>query len=298
MSQMEMLRGGVHAGLIETKRSDWGQCAGEEVIRLGATRGLDVTKPDYGVYASVLHHAAIADLIVIAMRAQGPRWQYAHPVDLWEPNSFLDPVSGQLRRFLACSSWNKNRLNYETHCWATLGDVSVLNRPMQIVVAVTGRLHEGRRGGHWSRGLWNPNLRRLRFRRRDGSAFEGTWLQIWREEHDHISREKWLETLLEDDVLRDILFVVEVPVPEESERRRIRDLALKKLDYLHKIQSVPDRQMATCRNPLDPCPFLDACWGHPECNPADMTMFDALDESRSPTLATANSKPNLQATTI
>jgi hypothetical protein len=88
---------------------------------------------------------------------------------------------------------------------------------MQQIVLVLGVHRDGRRHSPWAKGLLHPANRKLRFRKRQGSSTEGfkdTWERAWREDHAEIDRMAWLQAMLEDCVLRDVCFNVDIPVPE------------------------------------------------------------------------------------
>jgi hypothetical protein len=109
-------------------------------------------------------------------------------------------------------------------------------------------------------------------------GFKDSWQPVYREEHDEIPRDRWLQSMRDDDVFSDALFVVNVPVPEAPQIQIIRDLAQRQLQRLDDIlpgklytgpPHIPEKQLTTCRNPLHPCPFRACCWSDPESKPED-----------------------------
>jgi len=210
------------------------------------------------LYRCAINHACAADLITTAIKEP---WSLSDGI-------YTDSTGGYLRRLVPVSTWNENRQNYEIRSWYSLGEVCRLNMPMQMVVAVLGPMNGGRRHGYWSKALLHPQKSSLRFKKRSRHTIDGfkeTWIPCWREDHDEITREKWLEAMNLDGVLRESLFVVPIPVPEELERQRIVDLGKRQMERIIQLEETPDFQLSTCDGPLAPCPFRICCpSGHPK----------------------------------
>lgn len=273
---MEMFHAAVRQALVED-HPDPGENAGEHFVTLAADRGLDLNRDHTNLYRCAVNHAAAADIIVTAAR-KGEAWRVPDPPNAsWISSALMDPGGRQLRRFLAVSSWSDERAFYETRSWFSLGEVCQYRLPMQMVVAVLGVMNGGRRHGYWSKALLHPQHSSLRFRRRSRGSVEGfkeTWIPVWREEHDEIDREKWLQGMLDDGVLQESLFVVNIPVPEESEVFKIQELGKRQVDRVSALKLLPEKQLTTCHDPLSPCPFRVCCWSQPESHPQD-GGFDA-----------------------
>lgn len=268
MSPTEMLSTAVRRALIEDD-PDPGERAGEHMVTLAAARGLDVDS-SINLYRCAINHAAIANIVVTAIRQNGERWIPSVPLDGWDSSVMMSPDGRYLRRFLAVSHWSADRAFYEKHSWYALGEIAHYKIPMQLVVAVLGPISAGRRHSHWSKALLHPYGSELRFRLRKRAKVEGfteTWRPVYREEHDEIERSKWLSAMMADDVLDESLFVVDLPVPEEAACREIRELARRQLDALNAITSLPEKQLSTCHNPIMPCAFRASCWAEPESTP-------------------------------
>jgi hypothetical protein len=264
-------------------------------MTLCAERGLELPNRNQHLYPSAISHAAVADMVVTAIRNQNHEvWQPGpDPVDSWISSVQLDPTGTRLRRFLAVSTWSADRELYERQSWYCLGEVAHYGMPMQLVVAVLGPMVNGRRHNPWAKGLLHPQGSDLRFKLRRRSSVEGfkeSWKPIYREEHDEIQRERWLGAMAMDEVLPELLFVVEIPVPEDS--AAIRKLAAHQLERMAGLRWTPPKQLSTCRNPIHPCPFQACCWGQPETKPS-FNGYDArpaLQLSRSvPGMSTRNS---------
>lgn len=292
----EMVRMGVLAGLTVTDRDDYGEYAGEEVVTLAAERGMDIDRNKYNIHRAVMNHAGIADIVTTAIRKKGaPAWQVLTKGSTWNSSALVDPDGKYLRRFLPVGNWNAERQEHEIRSWYGLGEVCMAKMPMQMVIAQLGSMVGGRRHGHWTKALLHPQHSSLRFKLRSRAKVDGfreTWIPVFREEHDDIERERWLEAMHADDVLREVLFVVEIPLPGELEAERIRDMGKRKLDAAAKVTKLPEKQLSTCDGPLAPCPFRGCCWGEPETVPSP-GMFHAVSETRVPTPQTTDSSnPN------
>lgn len=280
MTSMEMLLASVRAGLTESVRSDFGEVAGEHLMSLAENRGLDNVQGCH-VYDCAIHHAALADIVVTAIRKpQESPWEPAGGIEgqAWSSSAYLEPSGEALRGILLVSSWSEERRNSAVRTWSTLGEVCQFGLPMRLAVAVVGSMISGRRRSPFSKGLLHPINRSLRFQRRSKgwtNGFRETWQPIWREDHAEIERQAWLQAMLEDEVLQEHLFVVDIAVPGEVQRSRIRDMAARKLDELAGLKVLPDPRLEVCRDPIHPCPFLECCWSTPESQPEE-GAFDPL----------------------
>lgn len=277
LTSIDMVRRAVTAALLVDEHDNPGEYAGEEVVTLASERGLDADHTN--LYRSVMNHAAIADMIATAIRQPTDRaWTVAAPSPGWRGSAMLDPDGSKLRRFLPCSTWNPERQEHEIRSWYGIGEVCMLNMPMQMVVVNLGPMSGGRRHSPWAKALLHPQHSSLRFRKRSRGTIDGfkeTWIPIFREEHDEIDRDRWYQAMIEDEVLKELLFVVDIPVPGELEAGLIRDMARRKLDAARRVTELPDKQLSTCDGPLAPCPFRGCCWAAPEMVPT-IQSFDAV----------------------
>ena len=261
----QMLQAALRVGLT-SDRSDFGEAAGEQCYGMGVTPGLDT--PHYDVHAEVCHLACIADVVTTAIRKASDRpWAIPEPIDLrdrgsgtWQPACFLSPDGLHLRRVVLASSWSDDRHYNECRSWFSLGEVCAYGLPMQQAVIVLGQNRSGKRHSPWTKGLRHPKNKKLRFRKKHdvSQPFKETWLPVWREDFDDISTREWLQTMLEDGVLKDVCFSVEIAVPEKAARQKILDLAARKLDALAKAAELPDPQFTNCNWPK-PCAFRAPC---------------------------------------
>jgi hypothetical protein len=79
--------------------------------------------------------------------------------------------------------------------------------------------------------------------------------------------------MLDDGVLPEVLFVRNVPVPERSVSKNIRELAKRQMEKLERMARPPDKQLATCWDLISPCPFRVCCHGTPETEPGQVVGF-------------------------
>lgn len=263
LSGNELLQGALRESLTIDPSSvdDLGEHAGSAVMGLADDRGLD-TSP-HMQHTSVLHHAALADIITAAIRNKHKEpWtpledKFLTSAARWRSGAYAEP-SGELRRVVLAHGWNDERHYKECHSWQTLGEVCVYNQPMTMAVIVLGENRDGRRHGVWAKGLLHPSGNgQLRFARKQykQQGFKETWQPIWREEHAEISRRKWLQAMLDDDVLRHVCFTVRVEIPPAQIRDRILKLAIDKLCMLGRHKALPSPSLSVCDSP--PCPYRE-----------------------------------------
>ena len=270
-----VLYGAVRTGLTET-RDDFGQAAGETVMELAEDRGMD--RPLGGdLYRSIIHHAALADLVTGAIRKPlDAPWSIPEPEMVngvpWDSSAYLDPSGTKLRRVLFVSHWTDERHYREVRSWYATGEVCAYKLPMQMAVVVLGQHRDGRRAGPWTKGFLHPQNHKLRFRKKSRSSsevFSEKWEQVWREDRGEIDNRTWLQAMMDDDVLRDVLFTVDIPVPDPEMVRRVRAMASRKLERVRKIVALPEASLSVCEG----CPFKACCWSEPEFLPGTNNGF-------------------------
>ncbi len=259
----DLLAAGIREGLT-TKRTDYGDAAGERVVAIARDRELVKDTPD--VYASVIHLASLADIISCAIRKpQDQPWGVPPPMEVgkglpWHSSAFLAPSGEFLRRVVLVSSWSKDRHYGEARSWYSLGEVCAYGIPMQAVVVVIGSFRDGKYHSAWSKGLRHPINKGLRFKRKNyiGKGFKESWAEIWREDYDQISTQEWLDKMFDDDIMQDLCFRVDIPVPEEANRQMIVDLAKRKLGRIYSEKELPEQKLSTCDFPI-PCIHRNHC---------------------------------------
>jgi len=277
----EFLIQAMTAGLTEREREDFGDVAGETIMDLAVSPGLE-TPASRNLHESVIHHAALADILTTAVRRPGtPGWLKPTPTKLgghlWHSGAFLDPSGDHLRRISLVTSWNDERHYSELRSWYSLGEVAAYRLPMKVVVIVLGQHRDGRRHGPFTKGFLHPHNFKLRFRKKQKvmhETFSDRWEKVWREDRGEISTKDWLEAMLEDDILRDACFVVDLPLPPEGQLVRVGDMAARKLDRLMTMTKAPEASLSVCDRPA--CPFKGCCWSETLYTPSTKSGFTTV----------------------
>lgn len=258
----------------EPQDGAFGEVAGSAVLQLAQDRGIESALPH--IYGQVIHHAALADILVSTLRKPtDPPWLVPQNVQSWTPSCFLAPDGGSLRRIVLVSHWTEARHYSECRSWFSLGEVCHYKMPMQMAVLIIGQERNGKRSSPWVSGFCHPMNKQLRFRKKSKVAtevFNDKWAKILREDHAEISRETWLAAMLQDDVLPEVAFKVDIPVPEEVQRQRIVDMAARKLEQLYAITEKPEASLSVCDWPVK-CPFHQCCHVLPERDPNEKNGF-------------------------
>lgn len=261
LTGVEMVQMALRAAFL-SDREDYNELAGETVMELGSDRGMNTNS--HQVYGSCQHHAVLSDLLSTAIRGKQAPWGAPETLDgetyQWESGALLDPSGAFLRRVILASSWSEERHFAEVNSWRSIGEVAHYGLPMQQVVAVLGPHRDGKRHSPFTKGLIHPRSGKLRFRKKSQSTstdFKDSWDRIWREDRAEITNHEWLSAMESDDVLKEHLFTVEIPVPSASDIGRIRDMAARKLERLREMTSEPEPNLSTCYLPQ--CPFVICC---------------------------------------
>ena len=152
---------------------------------------------------------------------------------------------------------------------------------MQIVVAVLGPHRDGKRHSHFTKGLMHPKNGKLRFRKKSNSTtteFKDTWQKVWREDYAGITSHDWLSAMAEDGVLKESLFILNVPVPEEDEIQRLLGMIELKLEMLRNGASIPEPSQSLCDYPMR-CPYIICCHERRQ-EPSERLGFVAIESLR------------------
>lgn len=253
----EALYRAIEYGLQDDSGDDPGDAASEHLMELATSRGLDSNQED--ILGEAEHLGGIAAFVTWLLRT-GAAWKRPEAIKLpngtlWTPGAFLSADEGHLRRVVLCGRWDAYRLVEEEHDWRTL-ESAIYGVPMDLIVVVLGQERNGRRHGPLCKGWTHPVSKTLRFRKRDGSEFDGAWNAIFREQSD-FSREDWLEAMTEDQVLPEAIKIHQVGVL--FERISYPDAAQKKLDAAIQEKSAPDPQFSRCFDRFRPCQFRSCC---------------------------------------
>lgn len=272
----QMLQRGVHAGLLESERKDFGQAAGEHLFSLAVEPG--ILSDQHDLHSEVVHLSALADIVTSALRKPTDgSWRVPETLPTWTPSCLMSPDGAFLRRVVFVTSWSIDRQHSICRAWSSLGPVCHYEIPMQILVIVLGSHRDGRYHSFWTRGLRHPVSRQLRFRKKTDLAnpFKQSWLAAAREDYDEISTQDWLNAMLSDGVIQDCCFNINLQVPEREARKRITDLAERKLEKIARMKIIPDQSLSICDHPV-PCTFRSPC--HAMTEPSGKYGFVRIEE--------------------
>lgn len=260
---------------------DIGDRAGSEVMSLCANVGLDL-KDSGHLYDVGLHHAAIADLVSTWAR-QRIGATLGVPADetignhLWESSCLAAPAAARLVRIVLVDHFSDERTLAESRSWLTLGEIAVYDCPMDVYLVCLGQSRNGKRHSSWSKGLLHPRNRQVRFKRQAGKidGFKETWVPIWREDHQEISRETWLRQMQSDGVLQDLTTSFTVEALSPFHRNEALDVIQRKADALASVSKLPDPSYSACDWPR-PCPFRSVCFAPARVTPKDLAFRSRL----------------------
>jgi len=278
---LEMVTEALREALQRKEHDDYGELAGETVIGLAADRVIDSDYSD--PYALALHHATLADILATHLRPKGSEAWLAPPeVDGWQSWCYMAPDGLSLRRVILVRDWDDERLAAECHSWYTLGEMAMYELPMTFYVLVIGQYRSGHRHSPWTKGWWNPRGGRLKFvKKRDKqNPLAGSWEPIWREDCANISRERWMDTMVREGLLKDLSLVRQIALPEKSRLQQIRDDIRRNEKRMLRFTETPPKVYSQCDWPV-PCPYRKLCWGKVEREPDEkgfvsVTAFPAL----------------------
>lgn len=278
----------VEAALSQSEREDVGELAGENVVQLCADRGLDLEGDHrFDLYNIGTHHACLADVISAYLRTrQGAFWHAPENNDAfpdWVPRCFTTARETVLERLVLVDHWTDDRKAAEIHSWRTIAEMCVYEMPMTLQVIVLGASRRGKRHSAWTKGLLHPRNRALRFARKQEKkqGFVGNWHQVWREDHDQISRETWISAMESDRVIEDLAFQVPVKLPHLSKIRQVREVIRRKGEAIRKLSKMPDPCYSACDG-FVPCPFQRCCFGDQETLPADTGGYVRIESCQPP----------------
>ena len=270
----EMVSWAIRQALLAPSQPEpqqWGEYAGDQMMQIASDRPLEEAETLHRTYPCVIHHACLSDLLVSTIRKPAdPPWLIP-PSEVWTPDCFLAPDGNSLRRIVLVSHWTDERAESEKRSWYSLGEIAQYNLPMQIVVFVIGQMRNGKRSSPWTTGFLHPQNRQLRFRKKSRSTsetFNDKWEKICREDHAEIDRQTWLNAMLKDYVMNEVVFRVDVPVPGEVQRQQILDTSNRKLERLYGMKEKPEPNLSTCNWPI-PCEFRRCCHAEPEREPSE-----------------------------
>jgi len=248
----------VDFGLASTAE-DAGLAASDEAMRLCTDVGIDTAESDLLGLAS--HIAALADMICWIVRGEYGPWERPPAKGSWNSGAFLSRDGRKLRHLAIVDRWDAWRETELKHSWGVQGETATYGVSMDSIVVVIGSMRKGRWSSPLTVGVRHPVAKTLRFERRDGDSFSGTWDRVARED-DKATREEWLDAMSADGVLAETIHVLEFePHPRATE---VVALAERKLVRISSGDR-PEPQLSRCHDRVRPCPFRVACpnWVEP-----------------------------------
>ena len=256
LSFHQLLVRGVEYG-VQSEADDPGKAASDEVMRLCLSRPIETEEGDLIGLAE--HVSSLAEMVTWVLRT-GPAWVHPKPIQVgdetWTPSSWAIP--GGLRRIVFCDRWSDQRALQEVRAWPTL-EAALYGLPMTIVAVVLGAMREGRRHGPLTKGWLHPRSQELRFRKRDGTGFDGNWEPVFRENSD-LSREEWLEAMTADDVMADTFVIHPAVEWPQEEALQIVAQARTSLARLRDNDGTEHaRALSRCFDSIHPCEFRFPC---------------------------------------
>lgn len=109
-------------------------------------------------------------------------------------------------------------------------------------------------------------------------------MPVWREDHDRITREKWLEAMEADGVTEELHLSIPVVLPSRTKLDKLRDLIARKTERLEKLKGMPEPNYSQCDNVISPCAFRTCCLGPAEKAPSQ-EVFLQITSSVSTSLS-------------
>lgn len=263
LSPKSILRASIERGL--QSEGDTGEAAEEEAYRLATEVGIDTAETD--LLGIATHIAAFANFTAWVLRGSGGRWKRPEPVLLpdgtpWQSGAFLSATESHLRRVVLVKRWDGFEQMSLENSWEVAGECAVYQVPMDCLIVEIGSLRRGRWVNPFTVGYRHPVSKTLRFRKRDGEDFGATWHRVQREK-DSATREEWLDALVGDGLLPEVIQIHSVDVPRRADE--LRDLAARKLQRMRGEK--PDENLSACFQRIHPCPFRSCCPNGEEPSP-------------------------------
>lgn len=239
--------------------------------------GLDLRETG-NLYDIGLHHAAIADLVGTWARNRiGAPLGVAIDQDVgkhvWESSCLAASSLGRLVRIVLVDHFSDERTLAESRSWFTIGEVAIYDCPMDVYMISLGAARGGKRHSAWSKALLHPRNRQVRFKKQINKieGFKETWLPVWREEHQEISREVWLRAMELDGVLQDLTTSFSVETLSPFRRMEALDVIQRKADQIAELKELPDPSYSACDWPR-PCPFRTVCFAPARVTPQSLAF--------------------------
>ena len=277
LSPHAILRQSVEFGLTSTA-DDFAKAAYDHAMEVCCHWVIDT--PEADLLSLATHIAAMAEMIVFVLRSEGP-WERSTDIQLsgalWESSGFTGVNPERLSGLALVDRLDGMREMELRHGWGVRGEVSVHQKPMDVLTVVIGAMRKGRWSNPFTSAYRHPVGKMLRFRKRDGEEFSSQWTKVARED-DEATREDWLDAMTDDGVLIDCIKVVSVEIPVDSEE--IVKLATAKLKRIAAQGEAPEPQPSQCFNRLHPCAYRSCCPNGVE--PSEATGFQSIERVALP----------------
>ena len=174
----------------------------------------------------------------------------------------------------------------EMHSWSVIGDIVMARAPLVLHVIEIGRQLKGRRASAWARGWKHPGLPNLkmRFRRTDGSSFQG-WKPVYAADSSDMDYDEWVDKMWEEGAAQSLVHHVTAEAPIDS----IADRAMREIlqegnamrELITERDSSPWSVLPMSRNACDayyPCPFQLCCYNPTVVDPQVLGMYQLRKE--------------------
>jgi hypothetical protein len=257
LSPRHILIEAIEHGLMA--EGDAGDAAEVRAMDLAVDPGLDTAEPD--LLSLAQHIAGLANITAWVVRGTSGPWQRPDPVGLadgspWASGAFLSHSERSLRRVCLVDRWDAWTQMAVERSWDVLGECSTYGAGMGLLVVEIGKLRKGRWATPFTVGYRHPVQKSLRFRQRDGDDFGSTWQRVSRET-DAATREEWLDAMVDDGVLAEMVHVHQVPVPDRA--AELCNIALRRMARIREVKEPPEESLTACFSRIHPCPFRSCC---------------------------------------
>ena len=234
----------------------------------------DVNSGELSPLSAVRHVESMAEVIGLALREKFGQAQRIPNFRIgeheWQSNLF--EIRGELHRLVLASHLDDDSLRSYAHSWQTIGELAVVERPVNLTIVIIGHQRGGRRHSHWAKGFQHPVQKSIRFspRKRD-DGFTGNWKTFWREQ-SNIGPDTWLNQMRNDGVLGELIVSRRVAYRADDAR-----MAQAKADMLALAERIP---LASQESPMrrSSCDELGrgACPWQPVCYSSETVQVSAL----------------------
>ncbi len=225
-----------------------------------------------GMLGTVL--TAISRLVLLTL-TRPPNTPIAGETLAWRPSAWMDDA-GTLHRWITIDQWDDEALAREAHGWAVIGDMVMLDAPMQLHIVEIGQQRNGRRHSPWARCYRHPIIAGMcRFQRPDGKGgwrkLSGDkWKPLWYADQTKPDAGAWCDLMDADHVTQSLLHHASIAQPDDRQASRIRaeiSQVVREIDKALAAHagSAGGMEVPMARSACDPiggpCPWQVGCFG-------------------------------------